>query len=271
MYIYQLNFRQYYQPMQPTAASHGSPVSYLEVLPAEYLQNYIYCYWQLKSLRPLSRPYIYNVVADGCIDLFFDMNYPDHSQVMGFSKAYTAFPLPETFNYAGVRFFPAVFPQLFNIKASELSNRTEQLRLLVPELADYIGRHMNPDIFPKTMGDWLDRYFQKQFSNINFDWDSRFYRALQIILAFNGNIQIEKELSTGLSLRQLRRLFQFHIGESGKAFCKVVRFQKLLASENSPVEILKKRSYFDLGYYDQPHFIKDFKRFYGTSPKQVRL
>jgi len=264
------NFRRYYQPLQPTAKASDSSVFYQEMLPAASLQDFIYCYWQLKSKQPLMSPYQYRVVADGCVDLFFDVNNPLDSQVMGFCNGYTQFPLSGNFNYVGVRFFPAVFPRLFNIKATEISDRTEELQLVIPDLVEHLIVRVNQDKNLYLIAGILDKYFYLKLTKTIFEWDGRFYQALLMIMANNGNIHLEKEIDTGLSPRQLRRLFQFYIGQSGKAFSQVVQFQKLLASAKAPRDILKQKTYFDMGYYDQSHFIKNFKRFYGVSPKNAR-
>jgi hypothetical protein len=264
---YKFNIRQYYQPLQPTAGANGSPVDYQEILPAKSLQDFIYCYWFLKNDAHFTIPYQYRVVADGCVDLFFDVNNPADSQLMGFCKKYTEFPLSGRFHYVGVRFFPAVFPRLFHINAAEISNRIEQLQFAIPDLANFITARIAPGKSMDDLAKILDAYFLRLIAKIDFEWDGRFYRALQTILARQGHLHLEKELNTGLSSRQLRRLFHFYIGDSGKVFSKVIQFQKLIACANAPKEILKQRAYYDLGYYDQPHFIKDFKRFYGVSPK----
>ena len=266
---HKLSFRHYYRPIQPTVGLKNGTVSYQEFAPADPLKNLIYCYWQLRSSQTLNTPFTYQVVADGCIDVFFDLDNPADSQVMGFCKRFTAFPLSGDFNYLGIRFFPSVFTQLYQVKAAELCNRTESLQTIVPALANYIA-DINPvDSNVRKIIGHLDHYFLQQLTRCTFDWDWRFYGALKFIFSRRGVLHLENEIDTGLSSRQLRRLFQYYVGESGKAFSKVVQFQNVLASGNSTADILKNRTYFDLGYYDQAHFSKDFKRLYGTTPKKA--
>ncbi|MEL6924825.1 MAG: helix-turn-helix domain-containing protein, partial [Bacteroidota bacterium] len=75
-----------------------------------------------------------------------------------------------------------------------------------------------------------------------------------------------QELNTGISPRQLRRLFKFYIGDTPKTFCKVVRFQHILKAKHSRQSLRHNKLFYDLGYYDQAHFIKDFKHLYGLTP-----
>jgi transcriptional regulator GlxA family with amidase domain len=67
--------------------------------------------------------------------------------------------------------------------------------------------------------------------------------------------------------RQLERKFKKHIGVSPKQLGKVIRLQtalKMLLNEET--ESLTHIAY-ESEYYDQAHFIKDFKEFTGTNPK----
>ncbi|MEM6633013.1 MAG: helix-turn-helix domain-containing protein, partial [Bacteroidota bacterium] len=80
---------------------------------------------------------------------------------------------------------------------------------------------------------------------------------------------LAKDLDIGLSPRQLRRYFQFYIGDSPKSFCKIVRFQTLLKAKPSRESLRKNKLFFDLGYYDQAHFVKEFKHLYGKTPTEA--
>ena len=137
--------RKQYNPVQPSIL-YGSDnrVNYIEHLPAAQLQPFIYCYWQLVAPTPLEQPFVYRVVADACMDIYFNMQDPVESYIMGFCKQYTEFTLPKTFHYAGVRFLPAAFPYLFSIDGSELSNRYEKLYVVIPMLANYLSGNFQP-------------------------------------------------------------------------------------------------------------------------------
>ena len=109
---------QFYSLIQPTVKKSGENVLYSKFSPDINLQKFIYCYWQLKTEKPLSDPFIYSVVADGCIDIFFELGNAEVSYVMGFCKRYVEFPFGNTFNYISIRFLPTMFPQLFKINAN---------------------------------------------------------------------------------------------------------------------------------------------------------
>jgi len=74
----------------------------------------------------------------------------------------------------------------------------------------------------------------------------------------------------GVHPSTLYRLFLSDIGQSPKTFLNTVRFRKALRhvltdEKNSFTNITYQNS-----FYDQPHFIKEIKRFSGYSPAQLR-
>jgi AraC-like DNA-binding protein len=263
------NIRQLYTPIQPTVKQSADNVTYCEFLPDIRLQNVLYCYWQLKTTETLSAQFNYRVVADGCIDIFFELNNPQENFVMGFCKKYTEFPLDNSFHYVGIRFLPTMFPQIFKVNAVELSNRFEALNLIAPQMAAFIADNVTPKNDIHSLKFLFDNYFLGLMSNVKFDNDNRLYEAIDIILKNNGVLNIETDLNTGISQRQLRRLFEFYIGDTPKTFSKVVRFQNIFRAKPSTQSLKENKLFFDVGYYDQAHFIKDFKNFYGVTPSKA--
>jgi AraC-like DNA-binding protein len=263
------DIRQLYKPIQPTVKQSADNVTYSEFLPDLRLQDIIYCYWQLKTSKLLSEPFIYRVVADGCIDIFFEINNPKDNFVMGFCKKFTEFPLDNSFHYIGVRFLPTMFPQLFRINASELSNRFEQLGNVVPKVSAFIADNFHDQLTTEQIQKTFDSYFINLIENTTFDNDSRLYNAIEKIFQEFGVLNIEQDLDTGISQRQLRRLFEFYIGDTAKTFAKVVRFQNILRAKPSSQSLRQNKLFFDIGYYDQAHFIKEFKNFYGVTPSKA--
>ncbi|WP_281632809.1 helix-turn-helix transcriptional regulator [Flavobacterium luteolum] len=74
---------------------------------------------------------------------------------------------------------------------------------------------------------------------------------------------------SGLSERYIQKLYQANIGLSPAAFTAVVRFNKSLQMVLHTQESLTTIAY-ECGYYDQAHFIKEFKKFTGITPSSSR-
>jgi AraC-like DNA-binding protein len=255
-----------FMPSQPAVKAGMEGVRYYELMPDVRLTHYVFCYWQLTTAAPLQEAFFYRVVADGCMDIFFEADAPYDNYVMGFSTAYTEFPLGSRFNYVGIRFLPTALPLLFNIDAAELTDKVAPLPLLLPDVARTLGNIASEESFLQSIKPALDKYLLRLLSGISPEPDWRLYEAIDIILRSQGTLMIEKELQTGISSRQLRRLFQLFIGDTPKMFSKVVRFQQILQARPSRQALRRNKLFFDYGYHDQAHFIKEFKRMYGLTP-----
>lgn len=252
--------------MQPVH-QFGDKAQYSEVLPDVKLRPFVMCFWEFRSSHHFREDFSGNIISDGCIDIFFNIHKPHENYVMGFLNKSTPFHFNSSFHYMGVRFAPAMFPYLFRINASELTNRVEQLSMVHRQTAKFIATHIKPGHTLSEVASLFNRYFSNVISKIRSEIDPRLHQALFTILQNPGAGNLERNLynQVALSPRHLRRLFDYYLGSNLKSFSKVVRFQSCLrayiASRNS-----KEKLYFDFGYYDQSHFIKEFKTFYGSTP-----
>jgi hypothetical protein len=162
-----------------------------------------------------------------------------------------------------------MFPQFFRVDASGLSNRFQELSAVVPELAEFIAKEIRSVNSLVDIGNAIDTYLLGKLLNVDFTQDGRLYDAINIILSRNGVLDIEKDLDVGISPRQLRRLFEYYIGDTAKTFSKVVRFQYVLNANPGLDSLRKNKLFYDAGYYDQAHFIKEFRKFYGVTPTRA--
>lgn len=263
----QETIRKYFKPIQPSVKLGENAVTYEEIKPNAQLKELIHCYWQLQTNQVLETPYNYRVVSDGCIDIFFNLNEVSESFVMGFCKKYTEFPIGTVFNYAGIRFYPSVFPQLFKVSAKILKDKAQPLNFILPELATYLSKEADKDF--ATLLQQLDTFFLLHLQKNTLPIDERFQNALLHICKCKGYLETESELKVGLSPRQLRRLFNYYVGTTPKSFSQVVRFQYILNAMRSTRSLRDNKLYFDVGFVDQAHFIKNFTRFYGVTPAKA--
>ena len=84
-----------------------------------------------------------------------------------------------------------------------------------------------------------------------------------------GQIKVENLYNqSNLSERHFRRKFRCHTGLSVQTFLRIFRFYQGFAQLNSG----RFQSLMDIaieaGYFDQAHFIRDFKNYIGFSPRQ---
>lgn len=86
----------------------------------------------------------------------------------------------------------------------------------------------------------------------------------------NVNTVADAADSVGYSCRSIRRAFRHLVGHSPKTCARIIRFHRAWQTMCSNVE----RSFTDValgcGYYDQSHFVHEFKRFTGMTPGQYK-
>lgn len=89
--------------------------------------------------------------------------------------------------------------------------------------------------------------------------------AIQKIKSAGGNLRIKELLSSlPISVDPFEKRFRRLVGASPKQFSAIVRFRNLIMN-HSPSESLADTAH-TAGYFDQAHFIKDFKSFTGQTP-----
>jgi AraC-like DNA-binding protein len=72
------------------------------------------------------------------------------------------------------------------------------------------------------------------------------------------------------SERYIQRLFTENVGLPPRSFFNIHRFNKSLELIRSSDSSLTSIAY-DCGYYDQAHFIKEFKKYTGMTPSEIRV
>jgi AraC-like DNA-binding protein len=96
--------------------------------------------------------------------------------------------------------------------------------------------------------------------------DNLVLAALSLIHKTKGTVRI-KDLLEQLHTSQspLEKRFRQAVGTSPKKFASIVRFKHTLQTFN-PQQSLTELGY-EAGFYDQAHFIKEFKNFTGETPE----
>jgi hypothetical protein len=263
----QLLTHKLYRPLQVAIRpSDYSEVLYSEYSPTQALQNYVYCYYMVQT-KALSKPFLYQIMADGCVDLFLNCSNEEPLTVAGLVEKANAVSINENTEYFGIRFFPGCIHYFFQISAKEIANQAipceeifgnrfksleERLRL-----TDSVNNRIK--IANATLLDLLKTCKREP--------DQWLLNALDTIYQRKGQLSIENDVSIGISTRHLRRIFDQYIGISPKKFSKIIRFQSVLSHVMLNYSNISKGGYLHFGYCDQPHFINEFKSLSGVTPK----
>lgn len=256
-------------------------MNYQTFPPHPDLQALISCYWTLEvaAADDVQRQ---RIVPDGCIEMAFVLGddikrYTSTDEFILQPRAMVIGQTIEPFyieptgyvNTFAVRFYPYGFANFVTTPLKDLANKETPIQLLfgeksANELEQKIGKAIDSSQRIAIIEDFLLRKL-----NAKTTIDKIVKTTIDALLATNGSAPINHILKTDLSKRrQLERKFSKQIGISPKQLAKVIRLQSALKMLlNKSTENLSKIAYQN-EYYDQAHFIKDFKEFTGTSPKE---
>jgi len=95
-------------------------------------------------------------------------------------------------------------------------------------------------------------------------------QAVAHIMLHEGSLPVEALLQTlSVNERTLERKFKLHIGITPKRFSDIVRLNSS-AKRMQRMKTTRRLTTiaYDSGYFDQAHFIKEFKKYTGITPYQ---
>lgn len=256
-------------------------MNYQTFQPHSNLESLVKCYWTLEvpaeknSLRQ-------RIIPDGCIEMAFILGddikrYTSEDEFILQPRAMVLGQTIEPFyieptghvNTFAIRFYPYGFANFVTTPIKKLANKETSIELLFGEKP---AKELEQEIIQAT--DTKERIeiietFLLSKLNEKTTIDNIVKATIDTLLSTKGSSPINAILKEDLSKRrQLERKFLKQIGISPKRLGKVIRLQaalKMLLNQKTKnlTEIAYKSE-----YYDQAHFIKDFKEFTGTNPKE---
>lgn len=256
-------------------------MNYQTFQPHSDLESFVKCYWTLE-VPTEKNPQRQRIIPDGCIEMIFILGddikrYTHQDKFVIQPRELVLGQITEPFfiqpkgyvNSFAVRFYPYGFANFVQTPINELANRETPLQLLFGENpSNELRQKINRAVDAKKRIEIIEDFLLDKLSD-KATIDNILKTTIDTILLTKGSTSISAVLKDDLSKRrQLERKFAKKVGISPKQLGKVVRLQtalKMLLNQQS--ENLSKIAY-ESEYYDQAHFIKDFKEFTGTTPKE---
>lgn len=254
----------------------------MQFTPSNILKPFVKSYSAITIDRDLRGEVFY---PSGYIDLVVNLSGAAATIINGYEKSTPEvellghLTLPTRLNVAKgtriliARFFPYACPLFFRNPIADFTNYATDLRDVsanesralydklmrvasiaekVRELDDFLAEKLraNEDKYRKTI--------------LTADICRTIFAGGEKLNAFNLSQKY------GFSERYVQKLFLENVGISAASLFSITRFNKalnlVLASDLSLTSVA-----YDCGYYDQAHFIKEFKKFTGIKPMQARL
>lgn len=256
-------------------------MNYRTFQPHPDLASLVNCYWTLEvPIEDDSQRQ--RIIPDGCIEMAFILGddikrYISKDEFILQPRAMVLGQTIEAFyiepvgyvNIFAVSFYPFGLANFIAEPIKNLVNKETSIDLLFGEIS---AKELEQKIVKATdIRERIEFIEQFLFDKLNDETiiNTIVKTTVDTLLSTKGGTAINIILKQNLSKRrQLERSFLKQIGISPKQLAKVIRLQtalKLLLNEEA--ESLTGIAY-ESEYYDQAHFIKDFKEFTGISPKE---
>lgn len=248
--------------------------------PHKDLATLVKCYWTLEIPKE-KIPKKNTIVPDGCMKMIF--HYGDshtHLNEKGESitlpKCFVIGQLTRPYNIKAtgetgiffVCFHPYGFLPFARFPVKEMENTAVSLM----ELFGKDGQEIQQTILNANSTyeriNLIESFLFKKIVNTQ-TIDLFVKSTVETIFTANGQLSVDQlsELNK-INRRQLARKFSSHIGLSPKQLSKTIRIGATLKMLlTGKMTSLTKLAY-ENKYYDQAHFIKEFKEFTGLTPKE---
>lgn len=266
--------------MEPQAiAVPVVPAGYAEHAPPADLSSHVSCFWtRLAPAAVSDRAPVHRILPDGCVDIivcFGRATVPDDVELRA-AFGVGAMTKPQFVEneeprlYIGVRFKPGSAFAALGIPAAELTDARVSFELITRDGRRELERIEREPSNEARLAAMIDMVRRRLFGAPAVPRSVR--AAVHRIVGARGNLRIAGlAFEMGISRQQLARQFATHVGVPPKMLARVMRTQAALARADAaraafPREIDWSAIAYDLGYYDQPHFIDDFKALTGSTP-----
>lgn len=255
-------------------------MNYQTFAPHKDLSDFIKCYWTLE-VPAEPNPEKQRAIADGYIEMIFHLaedvkSYTDEqgyalqprAMILGHTiKPFFFEPTGNVDTFA-VKFFPYGLANIIQCPLKDLTDKVLPLHQIFDknfsqkatlQINQVTNTQQRISVIESLLFEMLS---QKKIS------DCIVKNTIDMLFATKGNSSVSSLLKeTPNYQRQLQRKFSQKIGLTPKQLGKIIRLQTALRMLlNNPTDKLYHIAY-DADYYDQAHFIRDFKEFTGICPK----
>lgn len=243
------------------------------------LEKYIQCYWTITCSDRDVPEVVCELPLDAGLDIVFnlsgsvecavDQSEPvtiDADFVVGsFARHLRIKPIGEVLLFA-VRFTPEGLYPFFSMPPVDLSDFCVEIE----EVWELNGLGLaalihNADPQVENLIQAFETFFYNRMNQFR-NHSLRIEKAVNMMRSHKGQIPVDKIADRlKISSRQLERKFSERIGISPKQLCRVFRIKNVLTQFNT-AEYDCVSLALENGYFDQSHFIHEFKFFTGDSP-----
>lgn len=210
------------------------------------------------------------VIPDACIDiLFWKKDGKLITKIAGTRLEKGEADADINGEYFGVRFMPGTNPVDKNLPLYDIVDNEWDFEDLIScnEKERLIECMFYANTFDEKIKIFMNYYLNDIEKHLE-DTKSLKYFLRNEIIKSSGNLKLS-DLSnlSGYSERYLNKKIHEDFGMNPKNLIQFIRFQKAIGNLTDTIDRINCiNTALESGYYDQSHFIKDFKKFSGQTP-----
>jgi AraC-like DNA-binding protein len=249
--------------------------------PSKILRQYIDSYHIMESDSPVDFLPQHRVYTYGKIVLVFHYDNPSRFQkrnelpyieprtvVCGQQTGYYDLALAGKTGMIFVIFRPFGAAMFFRMPTIEIKNDNVALENIISNEALEIEDRLLTAKSNRKRIKMVEEFLLKSLVH-NCRDDKQISSAFAAVNTFGGKITVRELAEIAcLSQRQFDRKFSEFVGLNPKQYLRIVRFQTALQMKKYNYNKNYTSLAFDCGYYDQAHFIHDFRTITDLSPKE---
>ncbi len=245
------------------------------------LAPYIQLIWMMESEKPNEEGAVEQIMPDGIVEFVTHYETPwittvyggeEHLQPQSFAisqmRKCIGIRSTGTTGFVSVRFFPWGAHHFFDQPVNQFLDDTIDSKKLWPHHYDQFIANICDAEHDEARIQVLQQFLLEQLQ-IHSMVDAPLEQAIKMIRESKGKSSIEEVCErTGLSKKQLERKFLTAVGTTPKTFSRLSRFLHVCHQFKDYKEKTLTELSYDCGYFDQAHFIKEFREFSGFTPKE---
>lgn len=247
-------------------------VTYKEFQPPDPLDQFIKCFWVLEKEYTCETP-VENVLPDSYIEFILNFGSPYYIKNEGdlpraFMIGLLKKPLPLRANGTVIivcaRFFPWGLNPFFEMQVQQNVNTNFDFdEAITKKIGGLLDGAKYDEAVMQLQSCFTEKYIRSGFDKKTVN------AAARILYEEKGECRIDDLARMCFTTqRTLQRNFNSEFGVSPKSYASNVRFDKAKKTlTHNPFSDLTQLAH-DSGYYDQAHFIKEFKAFCGCTPSE---
>lgn len=233
--------------------------------PSAELSPFVMHYWIVSWQLENQEPFCQDVIPNPCVNLIVET---DRSGIYGVSSSKYTKRLHGNGRVFGVKFRPGGFYPFLNKPVADLTDQSIAIASVFRQGDGRLKQALLSGQPPDALIELAEELLKQELP----DCDDHIETIRSIIDTVRDNKEITKVEplceAFGFNIRKLQRLFNQYVGVSPKWVIQLYRLQNAAETLDRSHSPDWPRLALELGYYDQSHFIKDFKSIIGKTPDQ---